>query len=497
VAQVEPIKKEHLTKFEFTQEIIDSFHQNKTIPVDFYNKDGQILIHKKENASPEDFTKLLKFEFQGIYYLNSDAEKIYGKAPQKQPTDVYGKPVSFTKLLDPEKVKEQAKAAEDLLTDLKKTSFNSSHARSIQKNMDAMLTDFMDNPEFETGLINILEVLAGAGVSRQSEVMTKRTVVAMGIKIRGRKAISKADEKISKKENLNLMTASYLADLGYTKIKAPDTPDITPEQYEIIKTHPIISYLMIGNSPEIEPIVKKLVLHHHRPHRGGGVNNNFPTDQFLINKLNAFKSKYEKEMGKDVILKDIEKQVHDVISSNHTSMVDEDIAILSLASEYASLTTDQPWREAKDSITALKIILNNSFFSYSDKNIRDLFDYVGLSLSNNKAVIHKNDLVITASWDSEKKIHFEICRVQDIDRFQTKPLLERLGTIQPMFQKEHKFLLKNFDIKTFKLDKRRAVYNLQNAVDPRRVIYLIDPELNPKLYDDINSVLAGKTPSGS
>jgi hypothetical protein len=493
VAKIDGKNKEDLIKFDFTQEIIDSFHENQTIPVDFYNKDGQILIHKKEEAKPEDFTKLLKFEFQGVFYKKSDEDKLYKQ--EKMPTSVYGKAISFTKLLDPEKAKEQARAAEDLLADLKKTSFNSNHVRSVQKNMDSMLTDFTDNPEFENGLINILDVLSGAGVSKQSELMTKRTVVAMGMKIRSRKAISKADEKIGKREQLNLMTASYLADVGYTKINATDSPSITSEQYEVIKTHPIISYLMIANSPEIDHAVKKLVLNHHRPHRGVGVNNNFPTDQFLIKKLHAFKQKYESELNREVAVQDIEKQIHDIINQNHSSMVEEDIAYLSLASEYASLTTEQPWRDAKDSITALKIILNNCFFSYSDKNIRDLFDYVGLSLSNNKAVVKKNDLIVAASWDSAKKIHFEICRVQDIDRFQTKPLLERLGTIKPIFQKEYKFQLKDFDIKTFQLDKRRAVYNLMNAVDPRRVVYLVDPELNPKLHDDLEKVLIGKNPS--
>jgi HD-GYP domain-containing protein (c-di-GMP phosphodiesterase class II) len=484
-------KKEGLVKFDFTQEIIDSFHENQAIPVDFYNKDGQILIHKKEQASSDDFTKLLKFEFQGVYFKSSDADKLY--AVDKQATSVNGKQVSFTKLLDPEKTKEQARMAEDLLMDLKTTAFNSNHVRSVQKSMDTMLTDFTANPEFETGLINILDVLSGAGVSKQSELMTKRTVVAMGMKIRSKKAVSKADEKINNKEHLNLMTASYLADLGYTRLKVTDSPNLSPDEYDIIKTHPIISYLMIANSPEIDQQVKKLVLNHHRPHRGGGVNNNFPTDQFLIKKLHAFKEKYSNELNREVAIQDMDRQLHEIINHHANSQAEEDIAYLSLASEYASLTTDQPWRDAKDSRVALKIILNNSFFSYSDKNIRDLFDYVGLSLSNNLSVVHKGDMVITASWDSEKKIHFEICRVQDIDRFQTRPLLERLGTIRPVFQKEYKFQLKAFDMSTFKLDKRRAVYNLMNAIDPRRVVYLVDPELNPKLYDDLNKVIFGNS----
>jgi hypothetical protein len=483
-----PSKRESFSKFEFTQEIIDAFQASKAIPVDFYNKDGQILIHKKEAASPDDFAKLLKFEFQGIYFKTSDADKIFPK--DKVPKSVNGKAVSFTKLLDPERTIEQAKLAESMLDDLKKTAFNANHARSVSKTMDSMFSDFVQNPEFENGLINILEVLSGAGVSKQSELMTKRTIVAMGLKIRSKKALSKSDELANKKEHLQLMTASYLADLGYTKINVPESPSLNPNEYEIIKTHPIISYLMVANSPEIEPPIKKLILHHHRPHRGGGVNNNFPTDQFLLKKLTAFRDKYMAEGGKEVAIQDITKQIADLVNHYSSVGVEEDIAYLSLASEYASLTTDQPWREARDSATALKIILNNSFFSYSDKNIRDLFDYVSLSLNNNQSVIHRGDLVITASWDSERKIHFEICRVQEIDRFQTRPLIERVATIRPVFQKENKYLLKEFDMNSFKIDRRRAVYNLMNAVDPRRVVYLIDPDLNAKLFDEIHKRLS-------
>jgi hypothetical protein len=60
-----------------------------------------------------------------------------------------------------------------------------------------------------------------------------------------------------------------------------------------------------------------------------------------------------------------------------------------------------------------------------------------------------------------------------------------------MILKENKFIIKDFDMNTFKLDRRRAIYNLMNSVDPRRVIYLIDPELNPKLHEEILKKLAG------
>ncbi len=70
------VSRERLIKFEFTQEIIDGFRKVGKIPVDFYNKEGQALIHSQENANAEDFGKLLKFEFQGIFFLKDDFKKL-------------------------------------------------------------------------------------------------------------------------------------------------------------------------------------------------------------------------------------------------------------------------------------------------------------------------------------------------------------------------------------------------------------------------------------
>jgi hypothetical protein len=73
-----------------------------------------------------------------------------------------------------------------------------------------LLTDFTQNPEYESGLINILEVLNIAGVSLESEMMTKRTIVAMGMKVRNKKLFNAKEESTDKKDHLNIMMASYL-----------------------------------------------------------------------------------------------------------------------------------------------------------------------------------------------------------------------------------------------------------------------------------------------
>ena len=62
--------------FEFTPEVIDGFRENKEIPVHFYNKDGQILIYRKENASDTEIERILRFVDQGIYFDLNDADKL-------------------------------------------------------------------------------------------------------------------------------------------------------------------------------------------------------------------------------------------------------------------------------------------------------------------------------------------------------------------------------------------------------------------------------------
>ncbi|EKQ85847.1 hypothetical protein LEP1GSC064_2662 [Leptospira kirschneri serovar Grippotyphosa str. Moskva] len=49
-----------LQKFDFTEEIIQHFKINSVIPVDFYNRNGQILIHKKGKCRRRRHYKIIK-----------------------------------------------------------------------------------------------------------------------------------------------------------------------------------------------------------------------------------------------------------------------------------------------------------------------------------------------------------------------------------------------------------------------------------------------------
>lgn len=164
-------------------------------------------------------------------------------------------------------------------------------------------------------------------------------------------------------------------------------------------------------------------------------------------------------------------------------MFSEDIGILSIAGEFASLTTAQSWRGPVEPVKALKLILNNSFFAYNEKTLRDFYEHVGLSLCGNEPFIKVGDYVIVASQDSNQKVFFEVCVIRESKKNSIRPALERIGTITPKFINNGKFRISGFEKESLKLDRRRAIFNLERNADPRRIVYLVDPELDEEFFD--------------
>jgi hypothetical protein len=481
----ENVDSQKFTKINLNETIIQKFAELGSFPADMYNKSGQIIIKRKVNPNSDDFAKLLKFNSQGIYFLASDLERfnisrLSHRIPPKR---------NDTKIIDPQKVREFAKRASILIDELRRESFSSEQAIGIQNSINEILTDFTSNPDFETGIINVLEILGGAGVSLESELMTKRTIVAMGMKVRNRKLNPETDLKSNNIHHLNLLMASYLSDVGNTKLKLSSETKLSLNEYLIYQQHPILSYIMTLNAPEIETEVRTLILNHHKPNNEATLNNNFPKARQVFTHLMKVRDLYLKHVNRESIISDIEKQLQIQDNISNSLNREEDIAILSLSSEFASLTSNQSWRDAYKASTALKMIVNDSFFSYSNKGIRLLLDYVGASLTNNENVINVGDYLMTATSDSEKKIQFDICVVLDVEGFQTRPTVQRLCTISPIFKKTHKFKITNIDYGTMRIDKRRAIFDLATHITgSMRVIYIIDPEINEPLYEAIDKL---------
>ncbi len=465
--------------FEFTEETIQGFREKKEIPVHFYNKDGQILIYKKDNATESEIERLLRFVKQGIYFNIDDRDRLGLKHAKREIPDG----LSDTKLISEQIARDLTAETSDLFIQLKQTSITAFQANRTAERMTSIFSDFENQPDAMVGLVNIIEMMKGINVGDDIERATKRTVVAMAMKTRGMKAATHRDAARLKEMVTILMTSALLCDIGYAKMNLPDTNSLSQEQMNYIHNHPMMSYMMLAHEPTIDPRVKRNILLHHHPLKSGIPGNSYPDIKWIISRLLALKEKYAGDRSKTAVLEDIGRQL--TLLQTDTPY-DEDANILSLASEFASLTSNVSWRKAFEPERAVTMIVNNSFFSYPDRIIREFLDYLAISLCDNKKIIKEGDFVILSVRLSSKS-YFEVCQVTESSRYQSKPGVDRFATIYPEIEKSPKLHFKLFSKENLKPDPRYAHYEL-SIDDSRHIIYIVDPEHDEELHHKLNEL---------
>ena len=115
---------EALKPFNFSPEIIARMRDTQEIPVNFYNSNGQVLIPKKEQAPPEMINKLLQHIGSGVFYRESDEDRLGIKRGGRE--DLEG--LTDTKLLSEQRVAELSAATETLFSELKFAAFGAVHS---------------------------------------------------------------------------------------------------------------------------------------------------------------------------------------------------------------------------------------------------------------------------------------------------------------------------------------------------------------------------------
>jgi hypothetical protein len=466
--------------FEFTPEIVDRIKTQRTIPVNFYNNKGQILIQKMEKASEDRIEKLFHFMAQGIYYAEEDREKLGIKEKPKLDTSLQG--LTETRLLENEQVHEMTSRTSELFDTLRASSLSSAYTRTSQKMMTNIFADFNGQDDAMVGIINILDLMKDQNAEFDVLKATKRIVTAMALKTRGMRLYQNtSSEKDVKRQVTDLMMSALFCDIGYLKMKHPSGKALNKNEMEYMKNHPILSYLMIIHDPIMTPHVKHSVLTHHRPIHGSEFVNNYPSDAAVFNKLSQLTKKFNGDLSKKVILNDIREQVE---LFKKEEIYNEDSNILAISSEFASLTSRTEWREAFDARHAIQMILNNSFFTYPYRIIREFLDYVSISLAENKKIMNEGDFLVIACPTSKGGYYYDLCRVESVGRYQSKPGIRRLGTVEPAIVQDPKLMIKGLDLTTYRKDPRQAYYDLQND-ETKRIVYMINREFNEKLYDEI------------
>ncbi len=477
--------KKEFKLFTFTPEIMQQIAETKEIPVHFYNKEGQIIIYKKKNASDIEIERLFRYTQQGkLYYDSDDSEKLGLKTISRDIPEGF----TDTKLLTEKNAKDLTQEAKSIFSSLRKTAITSIQARRTSEKLNQVFKDFENNPDSLTGLINIIELLADKKNDYEIELATKRVVVAMAMKTRGITAQSYKEEGTFYTRINHLMMSALLCDIGYTKMQLPNKNLLDIKDMNYIKGHPIISYLIIAHEPSLHPNIKRNILVHHRPMRYDTNTNNYPGKEFLYNKLKEIQLKFMEDTKRKSIVEDIEIQLKLI---KQDLSYDEDASILCIASEFASLTSKVPWRDAYSPERAIQMIINNSYFTYPERTIREFLDHTAISLCDNKKVIREGDFVIMTNTTPTGKIYFEAGQITNTTRYQSKPGIDRIATIKPIIKNSPKLHLSGFDFNDIQIDKRFAHFELLQD-DSRRIVYIVNPEYDEELYEKLYKLMKGK-----
>ncbi|HRP68989.1 MAG TPA: hypothetical protein PLY93_05605 [Turneriella sp.] len=467
---------EGLKFFNFSPEIIARMRETQEIPVNFYNANGQVLIPRKEQASGDMINKLLQHIATGVFYREDEEHRLGIKSSVKTEEGL-----ADTKLLSEKKVAEIAEAAESLLNDLKFATFGVVHSQKMNSQVNSFITDFEQQPDLMVGVINILDTVKVDSTSAASQQAVKRAVVAMALKSRSMKAMISKDRGRGSEAMQPLMMSGMLAQIGKVKMNLPDTDKLTLEQRAYIHKYPLLSYLMVAHEETISFEVKRLILNQKRTLPENMKGNNYPSLPWMKQTLQTLAQENEKK-GRTTIVGDIFRQL---TAFKEFVLYEEDVNILSLANDFAELTTETENRAAHDPEQAIKTIVNGSYFQYGPKVIRDFLDYISMSLSHNQKIIKNGDLLILALSMQSGKTYFEVVRVLEVGRFQSRAMVQRLGIVNMQTVTEAGLHFSAFQVESFRADPRKIHINLAQDF-LRRIVYIVDEKLEPQLFEKLS-----------
>ena len=477
-----------LMSFDFSDEFLSTLRQIKEIPVHFYNREGQILIYKKAHVTDEEIDRLTRFRKSGIYYKSEDTSTLESALDLQLVEKLIPEGLTDTKLISEKYTDVLAEETESLFQQIMRQSLRSEHVMNMSGNLKTLFSDFAGQEDAMTGLVNILELMKSRDNPFDVEMAVKRSVVSMALKTRGMHAADKFKDSPAVRENVSaLMMSSILCDIGCFKMEMPKNAGLSLKQMTYIKKHPFLSYLMIAHEPAIDSKIKHDVLTHHRPLPFDRNDNNYPNLRALTNRLVELERECGRQSGKKLIAEDIRKQL-EFFRENRTYR--EAVNILSIASEFASLTSDVPWRKSLPAAQAVKCIINNSYFTHTPRIMQDFLDYVAISLCDNEKILDEGDFIVVANESHDGSAIFEVCQIESIGRFQSRPGVRRIASVRPLCTNVPKLAIKGFDAKSLRIDPRTAHFELMKD-DTRRIIYVIDPQ-DKKEFHSLLSIATRK-----
>ncbi len=457
--------KDKLKPFDFSPESIAFFERTKRIPVDFYSKDGQILIYKKEEATAVEMARILRFiALSEIYYLEAEEDKLLDNEERHDSLNLNSSKLIFSEQIDVLKILSQAMVAH-----VREKSFIDDKFLEVSKTLDRIVTEFGSTSYMMNGVVNVLEFFKSSADNYLVDIMIKRAIVAMVIKTRSLNH-ERLDKANNNKQITDVMLSAFFCDLSYTKMNLPSHFPLTAKDFDYISLHPLLSYMMLAPNEEINEKIKYNILTHHHPFKEHVGNNSYLQKNVLITKLKETASRYKDNTPHKNVVHDIETQIEHI--TNSASSLNEDASILSIASAFSSLTNHVPWRKAYSAKEAIRILINQSLFNYPSKFFSEFINYTASNLCDNQPIFSKGDFVLIAVQDEIGKLQqFELSEIEELGYLNTAPGLRRHGVVGIKLERNPLINIVPMDFTNFKRDIRRAYYDLRQD-SLRQIIYL-------------------------
>ncbi len=474
-----------LKEFVIDDIIIAQIRETRIIPVNFYNRKGQLIIPKKQNASAVEIKKILHFARDRIYYNPSDSISVSGLKDIPAPEGF-----SNTKLISAEKTFHFSIIYQNFLHKLLENKVTEADSHELIRVIKEYFLWFENQTDVLKGLLNVNEIGLEMNTKYSVTMAIKRAIVIMALKSRIILRKNNRNREEAEQKAIELTLAALLTHVGLERLNHMREKTIKGDDINYVRQYPLVSYILLAPIPGIPERVKTLLLV-HKMSSPTTPNNNSPDRKWLLEKLHSIALRHANS-GNRALAREFVKQIKILQQGTgyHSSA-----SLLSIASEMASLTTKTPWRPALFSEEAVQIILNESLFTYNTGIVQEFLDYVAVSLSQNIKFLVKNKVVILEVNETGQKNHYELAIILTEGLYQTRPEIMRLGRIVIRAKKTEKQKIVPFFVPaSFEADPRLVVYDLSKDKS-RRIVYAPDYELHGELLELAHQALEDAPPS--
>ncbi|BDU51089.1 HD-GYP domain-containing protein [Haliovirga abyssi] len=333
------------------------------------NRTGEVFLTKGIEVSENDIISLKKYmaENKGIELKTVNRADTIFSIDGKQKF-LPSKSSKFVKQALSKKTQQEAlKVVENLISDIRMGNVNS---KEIKTAVEGIVDDILENEDSALNLLNIKD-FDDYTYTHSVNVSTISILIAK-------------EAELSKKDIIDIGIGGLLHDLGKTKIPLEvlnKSSKLTDEEFEIMKQHPVYTYLLLKDRKDISDIAKYIAAEHHEKFDGTGYPKKLKGEQ-----INYF------------------------------------ARIVAIADVYDALTTDRVYRKAMLPYDAMKIIVSGTGTHFDPDLVKVFLKTLSIYPTGSYVKLNTGEIAVVKKVNKNKVIRPDILIIEFEDGKKREPL---------------------------------------------------------------------------